>query len=453
MERFPASVTFHLIVAIILSAVSVPGLASEGTLYVGWAEVVITPPREVALVGQKRPRIAGRARDPLTATVLALETKQDGRSLEQAVMISCDLGYIRQVTEEGLRRSVSQELKDLDPEKVFLHATHTHTAPGQVDGTFSVWWGDEPPPVAMSSSEYGRWLVDRLSEGLVKAWQSRKPTGMSWGLGQAVVGHNRRAVYRNGESVMYGDTRREDFIGIEGFEDPGVPMLFFWNDQEELTGVVINVAVPSQETEGISEVSADFWHEVRQEVRKRHQADWFIFPQCAASGDISPHLMFRKRAEQIMLDRKGISSRQEIALRIADALDAVLPYSKSGIKRRLQLTHRILHLDLPRADPSRKPPYPIDGGGTFRFHVMRVGDVALVSVPFELYLEYSIRIQARSPAVLTFTVQLASQLAGYLPTTEAVAGGGYSADQFLVGPEGGDVLVDEVLKTIHSLFQ
>ena len=84
---------------------------------------------------------------------------------------------------------------------------------------------------------------------------------------------------------------------------------------------------------------------------------------------------------------------------------------------------------------------------------MRVGDVALVSVPFELYLEYSIRIQARSPAVLTFTVQLASQLAGYLPTTEAVAGGGYSADQFLVGPEGGDVLVEEVLKTIHSLFQ
>ena len=86
-------------------------------------------------------------------------------------MISCDLGYIRQVTEESLRRSVSQELKDLDPEKVFLHATHTHTAPGQVDGTFSIWWGDdEPPPVAMSSTEYGRWLVDRLSR-----WVWRKP--------------------------------------------------------------------------------------------------------------------------------------------------------------------------------------------------------------------------------------------------------------------------------------
>ena len=453
MKRIPVAAPCHLVIALTLLAFSARGLASAGKLHVGWAEVEITPPREVALVGQMHPRIAGRARDPLTATVLALETKQDGRSLEQAVMISCDLGYIRQVTEEGLRRSISQELKDLDPEKVFLHATHTHTAPGQVDGTFGVWWGDEPPAVAMSSTEYGRWLVDRLGEGVVNAWQSREPAGMSWGLGQAVVGHNRRAVYRSGESVMYGDTGREDFIGIEGFEDPGVPMLFFWNDRGELAGVVINLAAPSQETEGLSEVSADFWHEVRQEVRKRHQPGWFIFPQCAASGDISPHLMFRKRAEQIMLERKGISSRQEIALRIADALDAVLPYSKSGLKKSLHIRHKVLHLDLPRADPSREPPYPIDGGGKFRVHVIRLGDLALVSVPFELYLEYSIRIQARSPAVLTFTVQLASQLAGYLPTREAVAGGGYSADRFLVGPEGGDVLVDEVLKAIDSLFR
>jgi len=153
MNRFAAPAACHLIVAVSLSAFSAPGLASEGVLHVGWAEVVITPPREVALVGQMHPRIAGRARDPLTATVLALETKQDGRSLEQAVMISCDLGYIRQVTEEGVRRSVSKALEDLDPEKVFLHATHTHTAPGQVDGTFRVWWGDEP---AAGGHEFNR---------------------------------------------------------------------------------------------------------------------------------------------------------------------------------------------------------------------------------------------------------------------------------------------------------
>ena len=34
-------------------------------------------------------------------------------------------------------------------------------------------------PVAVSSAEYGRWLVDRLSEGLAKAWRSRWPAGMS----------------------------------------------------------------------------------------------------------------------------------------------------------------------------------------------------------------------------------------------------------------------------------
>ncbi len=103
MKRFPASVTCHLVIAVTLSACSAPGLASGGTLYVGWAEVVITPPREVALVGQKHPRIAGRARDPLTATILALETKQDGRSLEQAVMISCDKASRKSPPTSGTR--------------------------------------------------------------------------------------------------------------------------------------------------------------------------------------------------------------------------------------------------------------------------------------------------------------------------------------------------------------
>ena len=68
---------------------------------------------------------------------------------------------------------------------------------------------------------------------------------------------------------------------------------------------VINLAAHTQETEGLSEVSADFWHEVRREVRKRHQPGWFIFPQCAASGDISPHLMFHKRAEQCLVGPEG----------------------------------------------------------------------------------------------------------------------------------------------------
>ena len=52
---------------------------------------------------------------------------------------------------------------------------------------------------------------------------------MTWGLGHAVVGQNRRAVYADGHAEMYGQTDQPSFRGIEGGEDHDVGTLFFWD--------------------------------------------------------------------------------------------------------------------------------------------------------------------------------------------------------------------------------
>jgi len=83
---------------------------------------------------------------------------------------------------------------------------------------------------------------------------------------------------------------------------------------------------------------------------------------------------------------------------------------------------------------------------------MRLGDVALATNPFELYLDYGVRIEARSPAVLTLVTQLACQNCGYLPTERAVQGGGYSAEKYVVGPQGGRILVDETVQRLKALW-
>jgi hypothetical protein len=46
---------------------------------------------------------------------------------------------------------------------------------------------------------------------------------------------------------MYGSTDREDFIGMEGSGNPGVDMLFCWDLNKKLTGIVMNVSCPAQE--------------------------------------------------------------------------------------------------------------------------------------------------------------------------------------------------------------
>ncbi|HCE42165.1 MAG TPA: hypothetical protein DET40_01285 [Lentisphaeria bacterium] len=88
-------------------------------------------------------------------------------------------------------------------------------------------------------------------------------------------------------------------------------------------------------------------------------------------------------------------------------------------------------------------------------HVIRIGSIAFASNSFELFTDYGVRMQARSPAEQTFVVQLCGGGSpGYLPTRLAQKGESYSACLYCnqVGPEGGDVLVDETVRLIKSAW-
>jgi hypothetical protein len=87
-------------------------------------------------------------------------------------------------------------------------------------------------------------------------------------------------------------------------------------------------------------------------------------------------------------------------------------------------------------------------------HVLRLGDTAISTSPFELYLDYGLRIRARSPAALTLHVQLCCDVAGYLATPRAIAGGyGALVANGRVGPDGGQVLVESILSTLRGMFE
>ena len=443
---------FILLSMLVFVRTNISAAANEYPLYVGWASVDITPDKPVNLVGQMTKRISKSVLDPLTATALALETRGENGAKEQAIMISYDLVWTRKAIQERLQKLVKPLIPDFDVSKLFLNATHTHTAPGVLDSAFYGLYDVSKDKGVMKASKYADLLLERLCKIAVQAWQSRKPAGVSWALGHSVVGFNRRAHYFDGKSVMYGDTKNQNFANIEGYEDHGQEMLFFWDKGKKLTGAVINVACPAQETENLLKLSADFWYEVRQEIRRRYGQNIFIFPQCGAAGDQSPHLLWRRKAEDIMRQRRGISRRQEISRRIANAVDDVFPYAKKDIKNRVVFVHKVAHISLPTKEPANLSFHTYDTVKPAEIHIIRLGDVALATNPFELYLDYGIRMKTRSKAMLTFIVQLCCQHSGYLPTERAVKGGGYSADKFLVGPEGGQVLVNETVKLINAMW-
>lgn len=78
--------------------------------------------------------------------------------------------------------------------------------------------------------------------------------------------------------------------------------------------------------------------------------------------------------------------------------------------------------------------------------------MVLATNPFELFLDFGLRIKARSDATLTFLVQLAGG-GSYMPSARAVAGGGYSAQGNRVSSEEGQVLVDKALDMINKTLK
>lgn len=423
-------------------------------LNVGWAVADITPEAPVALTGNMKKTISESVLNPLKGVVLALETKSNNGIKEQAIMVSCDLLFIRRQTQQKLQNKIEAELPDFDSSKLFLNATHTHAGPGVIYGEFFGMYDVSKDKGVMKPSEYESFLVEQLSGAVVKAWKNRKEGGFSWGLGNAVLGHNRRTVKFDGTARMYG-VNDADFSHYEGTHDDRAQFLFFWDRHKKLTGILINTVATAQAGGTGQNISADFYHEVRENIQKKYGEDIFVFVQVGAAGDITPvaHEYTYRRAENEMLKRKGLTFREELANRLARAVDEVMPWVKENIEYNPVFKHAVVNVELPVKDPPATPFYMVDPVDPAELHVLRLGDIALATNPFELFIDYGVLIKAQSKAILTFIVQLSCHHSGYLPTERAEKGGGYSADKYLVGAKGGYKLVRETVKHINRMWE
>ena len=457
--------------------------ARASELLVGLDSVSVTPDKPVALGGQAFIRISKEVHDPVTATALAIEGIEANGTRDQAIMISCDCPG-REGIVELVRERAKGMLPGFDLNKLLLNCTHTHTAPETDEALYAV----SKIPGIMQPAQYREFMVGRLAQAAVNAWSKRAPASMSFGLGWAVVARNRRVVYQDGHASMYGSTNQKTFERIEGYEDHAVQSMFFWSKEKKLIGIMVDVACPSQQVDSEYYISADFWDDVRKELRKRYGEGVNIYAIAGAAGDQAPRPMYRQAAEQRMADKLGMTATQVLGRRIAHAVDEAFEVAKNDLQADVPFRHRVELLKLPRrmvteaeAENARsetarfassndqekgfwmyfhkqvldrwesqrtEPSYPVEA------HILRIGDVALASSPFELFTDYGVGIEAQSRATQTFVMQLTCGYGGYLPTTRAVNGGSYSTNvqSNQVGPEGGRLLVSRTVEVINGMF-
>lgn len=315
-----------------------------------------------------------------------------------------------------------------------------------------------------------------------------------------------------GHGTMHGPNIPE-FSHYEAGMDPFANYLFTFDAKGKLTGAIINISTTAQcGNSDHAHLSADFWHEARLAFRAKY-GDIHLLPQCAAAGDITPRQQHYHKALSRRLrlkygdrsDQRVTRLRMDIADRVLASFDEVLSWASKDKRHTLAICHTMIRPKLARAvyapddvaaaqrclDELEKTPLPDDPDPVARnrelsyratrrgkymkvvkmaesvkkipeleseLHIVRLGDIAFASNPFELFIDYMHQIQRQSPYELTFIVQLAQMSGtpgGYLPTERAVANRGYSAEpySYSFSPEAGATLVRETVKELRRLYR
>jgi len=489
-------------------------------LKIGWAEVSIVPEKKAKLAGQFFERISEYVETPITVTAMAIESNDN-----QFIICSCDLVSVSINLFEAVKTKVAEQNREIDINSIVVAATHTHA---------SILYDYEDTDAATSLDILKRYLpedkeyiekvedddilepkealvflADRISACIVEAWENRKKAYFSNQFGRAAVGHCRRVVYDDGTAKMWGDTNTANFESLEAASDSGIELIYTFDESKRLTGIVANIACPSQVVEHRSYISSDYWGKVRILLREKFGEELKVLGLCSPAGDQCPRDMIRwvnpetpiddpnikrdnyivRKADPSMFDIEGT---WKIGKRIANEIIDVYDNAVQELQDKAELKHEKLILDLPvrrvsiteynnakkeleayikekqgKFDFNDKAKLYIFAGTMARYeyqqtndihqievHIAKLGDVAFATNPFELFLDYGNQIRARSKASQTFLIQLANGDDGYLPTKRAEQGSHYSAyvSSGITGHQGGEILVRKTVQKINEMW-
>lgn len=479
----------------------------------GWGRSDVTPTGNTFLRGQMHQRISEGVHDPLYVTALAI-----GKSPEEAVIwLSIDIVQLPENLVFSIAEKIAETIPGFTRDRLICSAIHTHTAPfAENDSEIKKeLWGPAfrllPIPEGVESPDHWRntTLVPGAAKAAVEAWQTMQPSGVSPILGFAVIGHCRRVVYRDGTSKMYGTTNTYNFERLEAPADNSVEMIYVYNEAKELTGLILNVCCPAQVVENKMVISADYVGAFRQQLEEKLGKPLPVLTIIGAAGDISPRDLIRQRpskdpidAPERRPDNRGEPSMRdfegawELGRRLVNCFEYDREKADANIQYEVEYEHTFEYLptlirtvseaDFQQAKKDLQELLDRNGGDYAAFsqadknasslpnaiinrykrqkkstlydtpvHIMRLGDCALVTCPYELYLEYGLRIRARSNAVHTLIAEITDDENEYLPTPFAVKAKSYSAlvCNQLVSCEGGETYVEHCIRAINKMFE
>ena len=425
-------------------------------LSAGAATSNITPPLGELIVGNWTPVPATHVHDELYARCLVLD---DGAT-RVAIVVADNVGIPRRVLDEAKR--LTREHAGLPVERILIASTHTHsatTARGP-DGE------DDSGPL----DRYQTFLAGRIADGIRRAINNLEPARIGWGRG-TLPGQvfNRRWFMTPGDHLNnpFGGTDKvrmnppmasPNLVKPAGPTDPEIRFLSVTSDSGRPIALLANYSLHYVGGVPNGHVSADYFGAFAREMSNlvgggapagEQQGPPFVaMLSNGTSGDINNidfrggqkrlpdyarmELVAREAAAEVYKAMQGIAYRdsvplgmiqRELTLQTRRPAPALMDWARGILAR-------------PEDTASRFPRERIYAERTLRMarmppridvplQALRIGDLAVVTIPFEVFVEIGLELKAKSPFPDTFTISLANGAYGYLPTPAHHELGGY----------------------------
>lgn len=453
-----------LTLAIGLWATSSGAATNESPLQIGASSKLINARVGDWVQGAGVARRATAIHDDLEANALYLS---DGRT--QLLIISCDLAGLDAAFTTRSREAIGKAV-GIPARSVLVSCTHTHGGPSVLKTNYLM-------PV---DEDYLKRLADWLVDLAREAVKSARPGKLGWGKGVLQIGFNRRVCWADGSHTMHGNTKRPDFAGLEGPDDPQHLALSVADLNGKVVAVLYHNTTHPTLFYGAGVYSADFPGVARKLLREKFGEVPVLYLN-GAQGDICIDDLLHPTKE----------SREEQLQRIGRAVAEKTLHLMSNVNYdehpALAHSYEDLRVEVRLPDPeqlaeARKVLARIDAGEQIRgqemimafgtvhlqecfgknpsdtlpVHALRIGDVALVTQPCELYCQFGLDIKRRSPAPITAVVGLTDGYCGYCPTIYGILGGGYSGQAISwtrLEPNAGYLIVESAGRILNSLWR
>lgn len=397
---------------VIITATEGYGQQSDKVFKASVVKVDITPDEPKMLLGYAARKSTG-VNDRIYHRIVAMD---DG--VKQFFLVSTDICVMSPSEYDHVADILQKEL-GIDPENFWWTLTHTHSAPEVgVPGLPEVFMGDRYKHAV--DTAYTSLVERSLIKGIVEARNKlvKAKLGVGWGFSQANI--NRRAIDENGKASLGlnpdGATDRK--IGLIRLDkEDGSPIALIAN--YAIHGTVLG---PAQ-----TEISGDAPGIVSEYVEQKLGVPLLFIN--GAAGNLAPIYSVYPNPKaghlsqfKVLLGDKILSANKEIVSGRSD----IKLFTGSLIIE----TPRKPNLSWPK-DLSRYTQTSANGDHMVLLpaRFLKINeDVAVWSLPVELFCEISNEIRDSSPFPFTFFFGYTNGWLGYLPTEKEWKYGGYEIE-------------------------